>query len=261
MMHGHLVCNETLAQLADKYELTDQLKTSESARYAAKMLVKTRGSLFESYVAGVFYDYMNGSSPKAEAHKSTKHTLSKQPPIASTQVDDEPDRKRKRTKLQPPSVFFTDSPPGSEDLSSDASSDSLPGLATLLDNLMASREASHSPPSFTPRVPVKQCVSPRSYGQAIDFVYTWLKPLYIPIIEYTLEQMRIYQRQLQEEDDARIKKERAATEDQRATGASAALNVYCMARLRFVPRYETARARPGVWRTTCTVTTANGEEV
>ena len=257
-MHAHLVCNETLAQLADKYGLTDQLKTSQSAQYATKMLVKTRGSLFESYVAGVFYDYLNGASATKEP-QDMKPTPAEITPSSPAPVAPEPERKRKRTKLQPPSVFFTDSPPSSEHPSGDSSQDSTLGLDIMLGNLTTSMDQLDTPPSSVP--PVKQSPSRRTYGQAIDYVYAWLKPLYIPIIEYTLQQLQVYQRQLQEEDDARFKTESIATEDQRATGATAALNVYCNVRLKLAPRYDTARARPGVWRTTCTVTTVNGQEV
>ena len=100
----------------------------------------------------------------------------------------------------------------------------------------------------------------RSYGQALDHIYTWLKPLYIPIIEYTLEQMRMYQRKL-EEEDALQRETEMASEDQKATGASSALNQYSMVRLKSVPQYETVRAGPSVWQTTCTVTLPDGSKV
>lgn len=259
MVHSHLVCNETLAQLADRYGLTDQLKTSQESQYATKMLVKTRGSLFESYAAGVFYDHLNGG-PEAHCPRQEKAESAKEGSNPSLERDVASEAGSNRTKLDPPSVFFTDTPPGSEDVHSDISDDTSLELNTISfvsNNFQGETANSTLPPA------AMQHSLPRTYGQAIDYVYTWLKPLYIPIINYTLQQMQIYQRRLQEEHLAALHSDlkKMTIEDQCASGAAVALSVYCMKRLKFVPEYDTRRAGPGVWRTTCTVTLLDGTKV
>lgn len=58
MVHDRLVCNDTLAQLADRYGITAQIKTSADAQHIKQHIVKIRGSAFEAWVAGVYYDWL-----------------------------------------------------------------------------------------------------------------------------------------------------------------------------------------------------------
>lgn len=60
MIHDRLVCNDTLAQLSDRYGITEQIKTSVDAQHIKQQIVKLRGSAFEAWVAGVYYDRLAG---------------------------------------------------------------------------------------------------------------------------------------------------------------------------------------------------------
>ena len=62
MIHDRLVCNDTLAQLSDRYGITEQIKTSVDAQHIKQQIVKLRGSAFEAWVAGVYYDRLAGRS-------------------------------------------------------------------------------------------------------------------------------------------------------------------------------------------------------
>lgn len=258
MVHDHLVCNETSAQLSDKYGLTERLRTSQAEHHHAKMLVKIRGSLFESYTAAVCYDYLSGSASTAS---SKKFKVKDDPPIThhTDQVSDVSspvvlEVRRLDKSPQPP----TDQTLGSELNSDEALDIPLPQLQKPPTSDKPSPEHLAGPPSTD--LAAQPLMLSRSYDQALDHIYTWLKPLFIPIIEYTLEQMRMYQRKL-EEEDALQRESEMAVEDQKATGALSALNQYYMVRLKSVPQYETVRAGPSVWQTTCTVTLLDGSKV
>jgi len=258
MVHDHLVCNETLAQLSDKYGLTERLRTSQAEQHHAKMLVKIRGSLFESYTAAVFYDYLGGSASMASSKKLKMGDDVTNTPHTEEVSDVAPPVVLEGRRLDESPRPLTD-PTSRSGLNSDEALDiPLPQLPNLATSDKPSPSGLASPPS-TDLAPQPLMIS-RSYGQALDHVYTWLKPLYIPIIGYTLEHMRTYQRKL-EEEDALQRETEMASEDQKATGASSALNQYSVVRLKSVPQYETVRAGPSVWQTTCTVTLPDGSKV
>ncbi|KAK4685194.1 hypothetical protein P7C73_g4963, partial [Tremellales sp. Uapishka_1] len=61
LLKDTLVCNNTLSQLATRYNLPNRLITAPSARYTVREAEKTKGSMFESHVAGVFYDFLKGN--------------------------------------------------------------------------------------------------------------------------------------------------------------------------------------------------------
>ena len=62
MIHSSLVSNRTLAQLADRYGITEKIKTSRDAQHVKNDLVKVKGSAFEAWVAGVFFDHQLGGA-------------------------------------------------------------------------------------------------------------------------------------------------------------------------------------------------------
>lgn len=63
MLKAHLVANTTLAQLCSRYHITDMIVAAPSALYTTRVQVKTRGSVFEAYIAGVFYDFLASDVP------------------------------------------------------------------------------------------------------------------------------------------------------------------------------------------------------
>ncbi|ORX37285.1 hypothetical protein BD324DRAFT_650889 [Kockovaella imperatae] len=63
ILKGDLICNETLAQLADRYGISVQLRTSPAAFYATRNQVKTRASLFEAWIAAVYYSFLQHGPP------------------------------------------------------------------------------------------------------------------------------------------------------------------------------------------------------
>jgi len=62
MLKDHLVCNVTLAQIADRYGIPDRIIAAPSSALATKSQTKTKGSMFESYVGAVFYSFI-GEDP------------------------------------------------------------------------------------------------------------------------------------------------------------------------------------------------------
>jgi hypothetical protein len=57
MLKSHLVCNATLSRIATIYKLPDRLNAAPAALYSTRSQVKTRASIFEAYVAALFYSY------------------------------------------------------------------------------------------------------------------------------------------------------------------------------------------------------------
>lgn len=70
MLKGHLICNTTLAEIADRYNIPRLLIASPAAAYQTRVAVKTRGSMFESWVAGVFYSYLGQDAHTARGDPS-----------------------------------------------------------------------------------------------------------------------------------------------------------------------------------------------
>lgn len=63
MLKAHLVNNETLAQLCVRYGIMDSLRAAPSTLHTIKGQVKAQASVFEAYIAGVYYDFLTSPVP------------------------------------------------------------------------------------------------------------------------------------------------------------------------------------------------------
>ena len=325
-LKADLICNETLAQLADRYCISDQLKASDSAFYVTREQVKTRGSLFESWVAGVFYSFLKHGPPRPPTALFRKQEDERKP-----QEGDRDAAQGGASRATPPTAAAANEkhqikethnqhslskeptfnkgvrrPSENHDTSSDSSKSSRnansgtnssdENFLSLVTPLSPSRKkpvltgwmhASSSPKgsassttstrsrSEPSPIEIKQFKSPTddrdqaatgvSHGQAYDYLYAWLGPLFTPLAHHALrcrvmEKAKAYaelnsaQSELDDFDDA-------AKDNRLATGAKAVLEIFAVNKLGVQPEYVTVRAEgfQHMWLTTCTVTKNNGE--
>ena len=95
-------------------------------------------------------------------------------------------------------------------------------------------------------------------GDAWDYLETWLHPLFIPIAEWALEQLRAEQAKL---DELVAEKGGDADLDENAVGAMARLNEHCAIRERGKPDYQAHRAAGDMWTVVCVTTLRDGAEL
>ena len=103
----------------------------------------------------------------------------------------------------------------------------------------------------------------------MDYVFVWLKSLYLPILDFVFAEMRKYQVQiLQDEELKGLEQQKAPTgrsaeaeEEHAAGGALLALNVLCEQQYRIRPTWTEERARPGIWKLTCDLTLPDGRRL
>lgn len=66
MLKGQLVSNAILAQLSGRYGLPSLLRTDPGAQYIVRKQVKAQASVFEAWVAGVYYTVLDSMSDGEE---------------------------------------------------------------------------------------------------------------------------------------------------------------------------------------------------
>lgn len=277
------------------------LQTSVDAGYLTKMQVKTKGSVFESYVAGVFYSFMiTGPSPvevvkdkvkmdkpsfgSPTASDAPSPPAQQDPPNTKSAKDPEAVKaesahgiatKRSGLDLKAEDDNDSDTDTASEsdqndtDSGSDSESECRSNMLEILyaepDKVEEPTTKSPSPPPNTSAKSERQKSPPMekkaiTYGQALDHVYAWLRPLYIPLAQYAIHSMRQELDRLQKEGATSIDQvvEDQTKEEQVAGGALNALNVYCENTFGRLPEFTIVRARAGIWRATCEVTDFEG---
>lgn len=242
MMHDQLVRNDLLAQLSDLYGITDMLRTSHEQRYATKMQTKVRGSIFESYIAGVFYAHLEGGDNAEQAAIS--------PPSSSKPSNDRdiPGQPKGEAKLN------ASSPEGQARQTLCSSNPREPSRATA-----SVKEAIEAEEGDTNLPQGKQ---KRTYGDALDHTYLWLRPLFRPILDHALKAKQDYQRLLEaveQEADPTEEVKKVKQQELVAGGAAGALNTYCEHTYGNQPIYTCEREGLHEWKITCTVTTDEGK--
>lgn len=63
MLKASLVANSTLAQLSTRYNMPDSIIAAPSALFTTRLQTKTRASVFEAYIAAMFYDFLFSELP------------------------------------------------------------------------------------------------------------------------------------------------------------------------------------------------------
>jgi len=183
-LKSHLVSNTTLSQLSHKYDLPKYLIASYAQLYNLQNGEKTSANIFEAYVAGVYYSFLN------------------------------PTKTRMPTPLRTPSKSGFD------------------------------EHVIKTPHSTQP-----------TNGQALDQVESWLHPLFTPIAEWTLGQLKAEQARL---EAMTAEKRGDKYLDQHAAGAMARLNEHCIVRERGIPEYISIRAGSDMWSVMCVATLKDG---
>ena len=296
-----LVSNDMLAQLADRYGISDQLKASNSAYYVTKLQVKTRGSLFESYIAGVYYSFLKhgspstsgedspdligptpegSSSPEKKPHdpnpsanqdkrqSSTSNTRPKSANVDPESVkaqadrfsspsdgeDSESDSDKQRSSedsamRQYPTMVPSQPnvPPPSRKITGDLAS--VVKQTETLSITCAAAEGSKTPKS-------KAVAKPPTDGEAFDYIYAWLGPLFSPIARYALQ----YRLDEQTRLNTAAALENQDDEDHMAGGAKCALDQYAKNKWDVDPVYGAVRPEgvKGAWICTCTIMLPDG---
>lgn len=64
-----MVSNRTLAQIAEQYAIPQLVIAEQHSKYMLQAGEKVKGSLFEAYVAGVYYSYLQGSAEGSEGER------------------------------------------------------------------------------------------------------------------------------------------------------------------------------------------------
>lgn len=66
MLKGQLVSNAILAQISERYGLPALLRTDPGAQYIVRKQVKAQASVFEAWVAGVYYTVLDSMAAEDE---------------------------------------------------------------------------------------------------------------------------------------------------------------------------------------------------
>lgn len=259
MLHDQMVRNELLAEISDRYGLPDRLRVSHDARYTTRVRAKARASVFESYIAGVFYAYLEGSD--LDSSQITAFMTSDEVSTAVTAEDiSEPDS----VPVQPPTN------PRDEQEESKEISQQDTNMST---NIFTSPEPANNgdaiappPDHATPPAPAWEAPTSRkrTYGEALDYTYTWLRPLFRPVLDHALKAKQEYQKKLEADKkatDALPELSRVVEEELLARGVVNALNQYCEETFDKMPDYHCERRGEHEWQVTCTVTTLTGERL
>lgn len=295
-----MVSNRTLAQIAEQYEIPQMVIAAQASKYLLQGGEKTKGSLFEAYVAGVYYSYLNpreedtstqkeekgtdfeGSSVRAEdetrvaapievEEDSTRVPLITEDEIANQDIQQRTDPiSPKEDEAISPKVPTQEDPTGGNTPSCSISQES-----------SANSNTSSSP---TLRPPSPSTSTPRTHGQAFDHICLWLWPLFHPIAEYLKNHLKSQSEQLSlaigtdptslstgvsnlllnpQANNMAIVPEDWKVEDMRAIGAIGALNQFLGRTYGcgLLPTWLTKRKGGQVWKMTCIVKTPEGKEM
>ena len=72
---SHLVSNSTLAQVSNRYQLIDKLQLPTHSAMVVKAGEKSKANVFESYIAGLFQSYLQGSHSNSNGSGDMKPSL------------------------------------------------------------------------------------------------------------------------------------------------------------------------------------------
>jgi hypothetical protein len=266
-----MVANTTLAMIADAYKLPQRLKTSPDAFYAAPSSVKVKASVFESWVAGVYY---------SQLAEIIKRCSNQEPPIEVTKGGSEQDSLEVYFKESPqnsPKVSHPDTPPVDEtEADMDAvedecgsgsdSDDPITYVSRLFRPMRgmssSSRQSVSTTASQIPDVPTIPDAYHIAQGEAIAFLNAWIRPLFTPIAHYTMHCIQEYKVQLtKEQTRAPLEQGEQEGDDARAVGAKSALSTYTSKKFHSLPVYTYDRASGGFWRAKCAVVDDQGNSL
>ncbi|EJT49011.1 hypothetical protein A1Q1_01922 [Trichosporon asahii var. asahii CBS 2479] len=257
-----LVSNETLAELCQRYHLHDNFIGAPAALPTIRAAVGTRACLFEAYIAAVYYDFLTSERPGLYPSGSQSTAPSITGATIGSDVGDDGDaafgddgaeeRSQTPTPTEPP-----ETPTGLEDLSisGNKTPPARPGSAAPSATSSAAVPSAYvhvaSDAELPPLVPRYK----RTRGMAVDYLESWLRPLFTPVAEVGLQSMRAKWREYQASGAAED-----GDLDARAIGALSALNQFTNAKWACMPRYKDAGAtESGGWKFEGEVTSPEGK--
>lgn len=255
--------NETLAELCQRYQLHDNFIGAAAALPTIRAAVGTRACLFEAYIAAVYYDFLSSERPGLYPSESQSTAPSVTGATVGSDVGGDEDdlsetadgdeRSQTPTPTEPP-----ETPTGLEDLSISSGNKTPPARpgsaapsatsSAAVPSAYVQRAAESELPPLAPRYK-------RTRGMAVDYLESWLRPLFTPVAEVGLQRMRAKWREYQASGSAEDE-----DLDTRAVGALSALNQFTSAKWACMPRYTDAgTTESGGWRFEGEVTAPDGK--
>ncbi|BEI83290.1 hypothetical protein CcaverHIS002_0311580 [Cutaneotrichosporon cavernicola] len=255
MLKAHLVSNETLAQICKREGLMENLRAAPSTLYTVQGQVKAQASVFEAYIAGVFYDFICSPVPGGynDDDMSVRVTVdgeSARDDLSSYgMVLDE----AKSVDLhQEEGSANGDSTPPADRLRSFASRTSrAPSRAASVTPATDAVESLYQPTAPPTRLPPLDDPRLRTNGQAMDYVAHFFRPLFTPVAHFAFKFMREKAEELENTKGARGTDE--PLDDALTAGAAAGLNTYCMQVERQMPQYSYMSKDTDTWECECIV--------
>jgi hypothetical protein len=280
-----MVSNRSLAQIAEQYGLPEMFIANASSKYMIQAAQKAKGSLFEAYVAGVYYSFL---MPREEADSEgsgetirPSGSLSISGNVSPKAEHEEEKETEKEKEGEGVSVVLVEQvKPGSS------------GKGTGIDDLFSlglktqqpikrdePNKESEDAKSLTPLSQSSTPSSPstsstptqikRTHGQAFDHLCSWLWPLFTPVAEFLSSYLETESSLSLADNCPQPNPNQAQNvpnewkiEDTNATGAIGALNQYLGKTYGcgYLPTWITKKRVMDVWRMVCIVRTPEGKE-
>jgi len=268
-----MVSNRSLAQIAEQYGLPEMFIANASSKYMIQAAQKAKGSLFEAYVAGVYYSYL---MPREESETESESSGDTVRPEGGRSGDISPEVE---VEEDHPDV---DEKEESEVNLSEPSSTKIDDLFTL--GLKSQKQVKPDPPmegnessSSTPPSPDTPSTTsssstptraPRTHGQAFDHLCAWLWPLFTPIAHFlstyleSESSLKLVDTTCLHPNQVQNVPNEWKVEDTKAIGAIGALNQYLGKTYGcgYLPTWITKKRVMDVWRMVCIVRTPEGKE-
>ncbi|EIW67697.1 hypothetical protein TREMEDRAFT_64292 [Tremella mesenterica DSM 1558] len=263
MLKSHLVKNQTLADISDRYGLPQQMRGDSSGLWVVRQQQKARASIFEAYIAGVFYSYLfEGESVEAKGGVAALATPLKPTPKAVSAVQ--------KLQVHNPSPSKPSVPTGNHLRNSSKTKTDKPSgpphdpFAHLLMPILAPEtksqpdEAPASPSMLSHQFDWGSLPGPPSYkrsrGDAMVYLDSWLHPLFTPIAHWYLWCMKRHAMRLETLYPRPPTPPRAperTMEDWRAQGTNALLQSWNVGRSGGSIKYYSVLGDDEVWKVTC----------
>jgi hypothetical protein len=294
-----MVSNRSLAQIAEQYGLPEMFIANASSKYMIQAAQKAKGSLFEAYVAGVYYSFL---MPREEADSEDSGETIR--PTGSSFVSgnvsprgehEEAGEKGKEERQGTEKEKEKEKEKEEEEVSGVVVEQVKPGSSrkgTGIDDLFSlglktrqpikrdePNKESEDAKSLTPLSQSSTPSSPstsstptqikRTHGQAFDHLCSWLWPLFTPVAEFLSSYLET-ESSLSLADNCPAPHPNQVQnvpnewkiEDANATGAIGALNQYLGKTYGcgYLPTWITKKRVMDVWRMVCIVRTPEGKE-
>jgi hypothetical protein len=292
-----MVSNRSLAQIAEQYGLPEMFIANASTKYMIQAAQKAKGSLFEAYVAGVYYSFLmpreeadsEGSGETIRPTGSVSVSGNVSPQVEHGEGGEKEEEKGKETEKEKAKEKEEEEEEVAvvEQVKSGPSEGGT-GIDDLFSLGLKTRQPvkrdepnkeSEDTKSLTPLSQSSTPSSPstsstptqikRTHGQAFDHLCSWLWPLFTPVAEFLSSYLET-ESSLSLADNCPAPHPNQVQnvpnewkiEDANATGAIGALNQYLGKTYGcgYLPTWITKKRVMDVWRMVCIVRTPEGKE-